>query len=59
MSDPKMTEAEERDIKNAPDKLLMAGKADIGKRRATRQECMEELQRRIVIRRQGQTKKGL
>lgn len=46
-----MTEAEEQEIKNASDKLLMAGKAMIGKRRATRQECMGELQRRIVNRR--------
>lgn len=53
MLDPKMTEAEEQAIKNAPDKLLMAGKANIGKRQATKQECMEELQRRIVIRRKA------
>ena len=55
-NDPKLTEAEEQEIRNAPDKLLAAGKANIGKRRATRQECMEELQRRIVNRRKEQGK---
>lgn len=53
MSEPKTTEQEDQLIRNAPDPLLASGKAMIGKRRATHQECVEELQRRIVNRRKA------